>query len=219
MAKIQDHPTSLLLVEGNDDFHVVHSLCKQFNISVRSLENPEGGNFSVVDCKGINELFEQIPIRFKSSQNISTLGIIIDADTDLQNRWLTLQNILNKLEFNSPKEFPETGLILKEGKLKIGVWIMPNNHLSGMLEDFISFLVPKDDKLLPIVNSTLESIEKQQLNKYSLHHKPKAVIHSWLSWQEDPGTPMGLSITKRYLTTDEETCLRLIRWFGDLFNP
>jgi hypothetical protein len=68
------------------------------------------------------------------------------------------------------------------------------------------------------VNTTLENIEKQKLNKYSLNHKSKAIIHSWLSWQEDPGTPMGLSITKRYLTTDEETCSNLIKWLNELFN-
>ena len=144
MAKIQDHQTSLLLVEGNDDFHVIHSLCKQFKISVRNLENPEGGDFSVVDCKGIDELFEQIPVRFKSSQTITTIGVIIDADSDLQSRWLTLQNILKEIGFNLPKEFPKTGLLLNEGKLKVGVWIMPNNNLNGILEDFISFLVPND---------------------------------------------------------------------------
>lgn len=218
MAKIQDHPTSLLLVEGNDDFHVIHALCKQFKISARNLENPEGGNFSVVDCKGIDELFEQIPIRFKSSQNISTIGIIIDADTNLQSRWATLQKILNETGFKPPKEFPESGLILIEGKLKIGVWIMPNNDLNGMLEDFIAFLVPKDDKLLPIVETTLHSIETEKLQKYSANHRAKAVIHSWLSWQEEPGTPMGLGITKRYLTTDEKTCLHLIQWLTELFN-
>ncbi len=217
MAKILDHPTSLLLVEGNDDFHVIHSLCKQFNISVRNLENPEGGKFSVVDCKGIEELFEQFPVRFKASADISTIGIIIDADTDLQSRWIRVKAILKELEFNSPNEFPENGLVIKKEKLTIGIWIMPNNNLNGMLEDFISFLVPNDDKLLPIVNMTLDSIEERGLNKYSPTHKSKAVIHSWLSLQEIPGSPLGQGITKRYLTTDEETCLLLIKWLKELF--
>jgi len=95
---------------------------------------------------------------------------------------------------------------------------MPNNNLNGMLEDFISFLVPKEDKLLPIVHSTLDDIEKKKLNKYAPIHKSKAVIHSWLSWQEDHGIPMGLGITKRYLSTDEETCSLLVKWLDELFN-
>ena len=101
---------------------------------------------------------------------------------------------------------------------RIGIWIMPNNDLNGMLEDFIGFLIPQNDKLLQIVNSTLQNIENQNLNKYSMNHKSKAIIHSWLSCQEEPGTPMGLGITKRYLTTDEETCLRLICWLTKLFS-
>jgi len=87
-----------------------------------------------------------------------------------------------------------------------------------MLEDFISFLVPHDDKLWPIVTLNLENIEKEQLNKYSLIHRSKAAIHSWLALQEDPGTPIGLSITKKYLTTDEETCSQLINWISKLFK-
>lgn len=118
-----------------------------------------------------------------------------------------------------PDDLPSKGLILTNTESKrIGVWIMPNNNLNGMLEDFISFLVPKDDKLLPIVNATLQNLEDKKLNKYSITHKSKAAIHSWLSWQEDPGTPMGLGITKRYLTTDEETCLQLTNWLTALFN-
>ena len=94
---------------------------------------------------------------------------------------------------------------------------MPSNNINGMLEDFVSFLVPQDDELLPIVDTILNKIENEKLNKYSLIHKSKARIHSWLSWQEDPGTPMGLSITKRYLTTDNESCRQLIIWLQKLF--
>lgn len=217
MSKIQDHPNALLLVEGNDDFHVIHTLCKQFKIPVRNLDNPKGGVFSVKDCKGITELLEQIPVLFKSSNQLTSLGIIIDADTDLQSRWESVKNILKNIGFNLPKSLPENGLIIEEGSRKVGVWIMPNNNLNGMLEDFIAFLVPAEDQLLSIVNSTLGDIEKNGLNKYSLTHKSKAIIHSWFSIQEDPGTPLGQGITKRYLSTDGETCKKLINWINDLF--
>jgi hypothetical protein len=95
---------------------------------------------------------------------------------------------------------------------------MPNNDVNGMIEDFISFLVPSEDKLMPIVHSTLTEIENQNLNKYAIQHKSKAVIHSWFSLQEDPGTPMGLGITKRYLSTEPEICKALIEWMNKLFN-
>lgn len=198
-----------LLVEGNDDQHVIWALCEKFKA-------PE--TFDVIDCEGINKLNEQIPIRFKQS-GIDTLGILIDADTEVNARWASIKRLLTVQGFTVPNNLPSTGLVLQnENKIKAGVWIMPNNNINGMLEDFISFLVPKDDKLLPIVHSTLNDIEEKKLNKYASNHKSKAVIHSWLSWQEDPGTPMGLGITKRYLTTDEVTCSLLIKWLDNLFN-
>ena len=206
--RVKEKFNKKLLVEGNDDQHVVWALCENFKVEE---------TFDVIDCEGINKLDEQIPVRFKQSE-IETLGIIIDADTEIKKRWFSLKGALSNQGYTVPEELPLTGLVLNNNNIKVGVWIMPNNNLNGMLEDFISFLVPKNDELLPIVNSTLNDIEKQKLNKYSSIHKSKAIIHTWLSWQEDPGTPMGLGITKRYLTTDEETCSRFINWINELFN-
>ena len=132
--KMKEKYCKKLLVEGNDDRHVILALCEQFKI-------PE--TFDIIDCEGINNLYETIPVRLKQA-NIETVGVIIDADVDLNGRWVSI-------------------------------------------------------------------------NKYPLIHKSKARIHSWLSWQEDPGTPMGLSITKRYLTTDNEGCKQLINWLQKLF--
>ena len=198
-----------LLVEGNDDLHVILALCEKYKITE---------NFKIVDSKGFDKLIPQIPIRFKSS-GIETIGIIVDADTDLKQRWDSVCGALNKSGFSFiQKELPESGLIVHNGKQKAGVWIMPNNKLDGMIEDFISFLIPSDDKLYPIVQTTLQDIEIKELNKYKQTHKAKARIHTWLAWQEDPGTPMGLSITKRYLTTDETNCLKFIEWLKNLFS-
>jgi hypothetical protein len=198
-----------LLVEGNDDQHVILALCKKFEVFQ---------NFDIIDCKGIDKLFEQIPVRLKES-DIDTIGIIIDADSDFLERWNKIKLIFKAQGFNLPEVLPESGLISNElGRISIGIWIMPNNNLNGMLEDFINFLVPPDDSLFPIICENLNEIERKQLNKYKLIHKSKAIIHSWLSVQEDPGTPMGLSITKRYLTTDDKTCKDLIDWLIDLYK-
>lgn len=207
--RIKEKFNKKLLVEGNDDQHVIWALCEQFKINE---------TFDVIDCEGIEKLFDQIPVRLKQS-NIDTIGIIIDADSDLQLRWNNLKQLLNAQGFVLPEILPESGLILSElGRITIGVWIMPNNNLNGMLEDFINFLVPPDDALFPIINENLNEIERKQLNKYKLIHKSKAIVHSWLSVQEDPGTPMGLSITKRYLTTDDNTCKKIICWLNDLYK-
>lgn len=207
--RIREKFNKKLLVEGNDDQHVIWALCEQFKINQ---------TFDVVDCEGIEKLIDQIPVRLKQS-NIDTIGIIIDADSDLQLRWNNIKQLLNAQGVVIPEILPESGLIIRElGQVTIGIWIMPNNNLNGMLEDFINFLVPEDDALFPIINENLNEIERKQLNNYKLIHKSKAIIHSWLSVQENPGTPMGLSITKRYLTTDNNTCKKLISWLNNLYN-
>lgn len=207
--RIKENFNKKLLVEGNDDQHVIWALCERFTVNE---------NFDVIDCEGITKLYEQLPVRFKQAQ-VDTIGLIIDADSEIKDRWKSISTLLSLQGFTIPEEIPLEGLILKDkAEFKIGVWIMPNNNENGMLEDFISFLVPKEDKILPIVNDTLTNIESKGLNQYSLIHKSKATIHSWLSLQSDPGTPMGLGITKRYLTTDEETCLKLVNWLKELFG-
>lgn len=206
--KVKEQFNKKLLVEGNDDQHVIWALCEKFQVKE---------NFDVIDSNGIESLYEQLPIRFKQS-DIETIGIIIDADAEIAKRWEKVRSILIKEGFTIPEELPAEGLVVTHNNIKVGVWVMPNNNLNGMLEDFISFLVPKDDVLMPIVSETLQSIEDRELNKYSLIHKSKASIHSWLSWQADPGTPMGLAITKKYLTTEEENCSILIKWLVKLFE-
>ena len=205
--KVKEKHTRKLLVEGNDDQHIIWALCEKFNI-------PEV--FDVIDCCGIDSLYESISLRFKQT-NTETVGVIIDADINLNDRWTQIKSLLSNQGFNMPENLPNDGLVLLKDNIKVGVWIMPSNDTNGMLEDFITFPVPQNDELLPVVDTTLSEIERQNLNKYSLIHKSKARIHSWLSWQEDPGTPMGLSITKRYLTTDNENCNRLVNWLQRLF--
>ena len=49
-------------------------------------------------------------------------------------------------------------------------------------------------------------------------HKSKAEIHTWLAWQEEPGTPMGQAITKQYLDTNKELAKKFIGWLDNLFG-
>ena len=133
--RVKEKFSKKLLVEGNDDQHVVWALCEKFKV-------PE--TFDVIDCEGIDRLNKQIPVRFKQS-GIDTLGIIIDADSEIKKRWTSFNGLLSAQGFKVPDDLPSTGLVLKnENNIKVGVWIMPNNNLNGILEDFISFLVPND---------------------------------------------------------------------------
>ncbi|WP_338794123.1 DUF3226 domain-containing protein [Bernardetia sp. MNP-M8] len=199
--------TQQLLVEGKDDQNVIWALCGKFDLKQ---------NFKVEDSQGIEKLISQISVRLKQA-SIHTLGIVVDADTQLQSRWQSIKTEFAKENIILPNSISESGFIQDFEEIRIGIWIMPNNKTDGMVEDFIQFLIPKDDKLLPFVDKHLEEIEKQGLNRYSETHKSKTRIHAWLALQEKY-TPMGQAITVNYLTTDEENCQLFVDWLKELFR-
>lgn len=209
-----DSMTQTLLVEGNDDFHLICNICVAFNIKE---------TFKIEDCKGITNLLEGLPVRLKGSGEIKTIGVVMDADVNIQSRWMQIRQILinSNLYSNIPNNCPQGGAIIYPNNIddiKIGVWIMPDNNNNGMLEDFVAFLIPDGDNLLPEVDSALANIEEKGLNRYKLIHHSKARIHTWLAWQEDPGTPMGAAVTKKYLTTIPPICQEFVNWLNALYN-
>ena len=75
---------------------------------------------------------------------------------------------------------------------------MPDNRVPGILEDFLRFLVPDGDPLFIHVEKSLNAIPFAH-RRFNELRKPKAMIHTWLAWQEEPGRPFGQAISARYL--------------------
>lgn len=210
--RIEEKFNQKLLVEGSDDQHVVWAICQRLNVTE---------SFDVIDSIGISEVLKDIPVRLK--QRPASLGIVVDADVDLNSRWQQVYTILSDFGYQLPETPNTEGTIVEspnEGYLpKVGVWLMPNNELPGMLEDFIRFLVPSDDESQNFANETLDMLEERNLHRYIPNHRAKALIHTWLAWQEDPGTPLGQAITRRFLSTEIEVCQQFVDWLNRLFNP
>ena len=203
-----------LLVEGNDDRHVVWALCKQHSIpETFTVETPgqEGG---------VDALLKSIPVRLKMS-GLEALGIVVDADQSVQDRWAAICHRLRDAGYVALRSQPDPdGFIVDSpGRPRVGVWLMPDNQLRGMLEDFVSVLIPAGDPLAQRAENCLQEIEREDLCRYPLVHHPKALIHTWLAWQELPGRPMGQAITAHVLDHDKPLAARFVRWLNRLFNP
>jgi len=201
-----------LLVEGKDDEHVFYHLLKHHQI-------PEC--FEIKNKEGIDNLLDTLPTELKRS-NLERLGIVVDANTDVAVRWTNLRSILASAGHGDVPANPDpsgTIVVLEqpERTLTVGIWFMPNNTLPGMLEDFVAFLVPPDDPLWGYAEDCLRGISEQH-RRFPAAHQPKAHIHTWLAWQEEPGTPMGLAITKHYLNADTPHAHQLMNWIRRLFD-
>lgn len=199
----------VLLVEGNDDRHVILSLLQYYGL-------PE--NFSVHPSGGIDRLLETLPVQLKGS-GVERVGVIVDADQEMARRWQSIKAIASKLGYEYFPDDPETSgtVIVSEERPHIGVWLMPNNVLSGVLEDFIRFLVPEGDVLLTRASDVVAAIPEHDV-RFRQQDRSKALVHTWLAWQQSPGTPMGLAITKRYLEADAPAARGLIDWLRRLFS-
>lgn len=183
----------VLMVEGPDDEHVVKHICGERQLGKIETIHPYGGN---------NPLLEGIGARLKES-DITALGIILDADTDLQARWQAISARLNLAGYRNIPEAPSAVGTVVEAPAdallpRVGIWLMPDNQVPGILEDFLRFLVPEGDPLFTHVEQSLESIPPG-LCRFNDLKKPKARIHTWLAWQEEPGKPFGQAISARYL--------------------
>lgn len=203
-----------LVVEGKNDQHVIWALCEQYGVKETfTVETPNVKN------GGVDSLLNSIPVRLKTSR-LTALGIVLDADQNLEGRWQSVKNRLLESGYVSlpEKPDPEGTLIIQPKMPKIGVWIMPNNHLPGMLENFIAELIPDQDELSPLAKSILQEIEQKNLNRYSPNQHPKAFIHTWLAWQENPGQPMGQAITAHVLNHNVPLAKSFIKWLGRVFN-
>jgi len=202
---------NILLVEGKDDLHVLCALLERYQF-------PEV--FEVQEKGGVDNLLETLPIELKRS-DLAALGIVVDADTDLTARWSRLRSIISRAgEAAVPNRPDANGTILAlrrpDRLVRIGVWLMPDNQLPGMLEHFIEFLVPEDDALWPRAVRSVEQIPQKQRRFHSTHEQ-KANVHTWLAWQEDPGTPLGQAIMKRYLIAQSPEARILMDWLRRLF--
>lgn len=208
--------SSLLLVEGKDDFHVLNAIFKQHKIpETFSIKPPEEKG------EGVDAILKNLPVYLRDS-TIQRLGVIVDADMDIDARWDSIRNILLKAGYESVTEKPnQDGTIVHntdEDKLidpTVGIWIMPDNHLPGILENFIQFLVPQKNELLDYAKRCVNDIPGDTL--FNDNNWAKAEIHTWLAWQEEPGTPLGQAITKRYLDSDCDYTQPLLGWVRQMF--
>ena len=202
----------VLLVEGVDDEHVMKHICTNRGIPHLDEVKQHGND---------KELLKAIPVQIKlSEEEGDVVGIVIDADTDLSARWQSVRDRLVKVGYPYVPVAPDpNGTILNppDGSFlpRAGVWIMPDNKTPGILEDFLDFLIPQSDALRAHARCSVDSLPEQP---FSDNDRPKALIHTWLAWQKEPGRPYGTAITARFLDPDLPQANALASWLERLFD-
>lgn len=203
-------PTRVLLVEGRDDKEVVFQICNYHAVNNRDL-------FVVEPKEGYESLRDDLTVR--PLTDVAVIGAIVDADVDPRSRWVSLCDALTEAGYRDLPDEPHQGgtIISGIGTLpSVGIWLIPNNRLAGILEDFLAFLISQGDMLLERAESCIDGIPTAH-RRFRAGYRSKALIHTWLAWQEEPGTPLGLALTRRYLNADHELVKQFLDWLLRLF--
>ena len=205
----QDSASHALLVEGNDDLHVVRHICIRASIPEFKIE-PKGS---------VEELLESIPTEARVDGR-SALGIMPDADDYPKGRWQAIGDRLRKAGIELPS-FPQPeGVVIpgdpSAGLPRVGVWMMPNNESLGELEDFLAEMIPKDDAVWPLAREYIDGIPPGH-REFQEGKTLRAQVHAWLAARENPRQP-GLAIKARDLAIGGPLCVRFTAWLRDLFG-
>lgn len=212
MKKKETH-TYKLLVEGNDDQHVVWALCQKHSV-------PE--TFDVLDCGSVENVLKEFKLRLRLADNNHRIAIVVDADMNMKSRWESIISILKdtgKYDCDNIV-LPKDGLVLEstdKSYPKVGIWLMPDNNQNGMLEDFMAALATPDDALMKKSEDVLTEIENEGIQKYKPVHRSKAKIHTYLAWQDVPGRPMGQAITANILDSNSDVAVKFAEWLKGMF--
>ena len=198
----QDH---ILLVEGQDEKHVIEHLCARHQLTP---------TFCILDKEGITKLLPSISLEIKAPER-RAVGIVVDANEDLNGRWEAITHRLQKESIQVPESPDPSGTILPS-KPRIGIWLMPNNMVAGELEDFVEEMIRDDDPIWPRSQSYIEGIRES--DRRFLESKIKrAKIHAWLAARENP-RKMGSAIHAGDLDPTGNLCQHFIDWLKSLFK-
>lgn len=207
-----------LLVEGIDDLNVIKHLLFLHGIKAEEPKKIFDEETIVIKEKGgIKPLLKSIGTETKISETI--VGIVVDADVDVKARWQSVADKLAKRGYRNLPAIPNPDGTIIEGddeRPNVGIWLMPDNKLSGMLEDFLQASKEREtiwQKAVEVVDSLPEKLFIHE----KTDHTRKAQLHTYLAWQEEPGKPFGLAVRATYFQSDTLIAQTFITWVRNLF--
>lgn len=216
---------SLLLVEGPNDLHAISQL-------VWLVYGAEPA-FGILDCGSDDRVLKNLSLRLANANpRQKVLGMILDTDIEgsteadaVQRRWAQLKSKIDA-GYGLPDEFPEAGLIVdplpgrraKAALPRIGVWLMPNNKAFGMFEDLL--MESLGDREKEYTSNVVTRAKADGIASFHDSHLSKAVIRTFMAWQEPPDLQfLGLAIRRGHFQNIEIACAQFLDWLRRLFDP
>lgn len=225
---VRSNPSSerILLVEGIDDKHVVWHICANAAASFTVARNGEDmtvtlkgqeNTFSIQEKGNRSSLISAIRQEVVASDR-QAIGVVVDADANPGDCWSELVNGFSRTTIPIPSAPDPTGTIVWEqpGQPRVGIWMMPDNQLSGEIEDFLRQMI---SPTAPVWTDAQRYIENIPLGtrRFAPEKTDKAKLYAWLSTHREPAR-MGAAISDGDIQTDTLLCQTFTNWLIKLFG-
>ena len=211
-----EHPKKLL-VEGEVDKRVIPYLMEANGVTWKV------GDRHVVHIQsfgGVDELLKPGVIGAElQASKLEALGVLVDANGDALRRWDQIKDRICDQFGDLPDEIPESGLdVVHPVGPRFGIWIMPDNRFSGMLEDFLVRLIPENSRNLYELAENCVAEAERNGAPFRETHRTKAQVHTWLAWQDEPGKQLHQAVDHGVLKPDKPESQAFVKWFRQLFE-
>ncbi len=214
-------PSKVLLVEGNTEKRLIPELMEQ-----RGVAWELGHKTYAVDihpAEGLVTASGLIRTWLKQS-HLHCFGVVFDADGGQPagpDRWAAFASQCRDAGIKVPSSPPPKGMIqtLASG-IRFGAWMMPQNRPPGMLETFLLQLLSPEEASGPLFShakaATSQALEIS--GGFKAVHHDKALIHTWLAWQDEPGAQLHDAIKFKILDANSPQADGFVTWFRNLFE-
>lgn len=185
----------LLLVEGKDEVQFFRHYCSHLNIN----------DICCIDIGGKQKFKPEFKVIINAPgfSELVSFAIIQDADVSQQSTIQSIQHLLTACKFPAPTGHAQFDT---SSHVKIGIYVMPGNRESGMLENLMLDTVNghpvrmKSDHYISSVNQIKE--QDDQFNPPKNEHKARLL--AYLSGMEDSVSSLGLGAAKGYFNFESE---------------
>ena len=183
----------LLLVEGSDEVNFFDALCEHWGIV----------DIETVETGGKDKFKIELPtlLNAQGFENVEALGIVRDADLSSQSAVQSIQSSIRKYNLPIPPGHNEYS---QNETIKVGIYIMPGNRDSGMLESLVLDTVEGhpvricSDAYIESLRDHLE--QNPDINFPRNVHKAR--LQAYLAGMEKFIPGLGLAAKKGYFDLD-----------------
>lgn len=192
---------SVLFVEGSDECNFFDGILKNIGVD----------NVQCIDVGGIKQFNNKFITYSKASGfcNIAKIAFIRDAEKmEAVNALNSIKSTVHRSKIHfSIEEISLSRNIIKNNGVVCGVYIMPDNNSSGMLEDlFIEYF--QNEPISACVYKYMECLEDKGI---ILQNKSKSTVLSYLA-SKDECNRIGLAAKQNYIDYSKK-CFNPIKDF------